>query len=253
MKESKIAMTSVLPHGSYLVNLGSPDSELQKKSRDCFLEELLRCESLGVSKHNIHPGSNKGESTKDAIERIADAINWAHKATKSVIVVLENTAGAGNTLGRTFQELKEIIDRVDNKSRVGVCLDTCHMFAAGYDIRLPSGYAKVMDEFDKTIGFSNLQGVHINDSKAQLGSRKDRHEKLGRGYLGLTPFWCLMRDQRLNHVPFILETPEEDEYNYQDEIALLRTLEAMDEATFDKFLASSSSSSRDKTNTNKSK
>jgi len=222
-KKNNFSPNSILPHGSYLMNIGSPDDELYEKSKKSFLDEMKRCEQLEIIKFNFHPGSSRGQiSTVASCTKIAAAINWVHTQTKTVITVLENTAGGGSTIGRTFEELKIIIDKIEDKSRVGVCLDTCHLFASGYDITTKPGYEKTMKEFDSIIGFSYLMGVHVNDSKEKLNSKKDRHANIGKGEIGLEPFKWLMRDPRLDNAPFILETPSEGN-DYAKEVALLRS------------------------------
>jgi len=194
-----------------------------KKVKKSFLDEMKRCELLEITKFNFHPGSSRGKISIDSsCTKIADAINWAHTQTKTVIAVLENTAGGGSTIGRTFEELKNIIDKVTDKSRVGVCLDTCHLFASGYEISTKPGYEKTMKDFDSIVGFSYLQGIHVNDSKEKLNSKKDRHANIGKGEIGLEPFKWLMRDPRLDNIPFILETPSEGN-DYAKEVALLKS------------------------------
>ncbi|MDR1274373.1 MAG: deoxyribonuclease IV [Odoribacteraceae bacterium] len=213
----------VLPHDSYLINLGHPDREAVRKSRAAFLDELQRCEQLGLDRLNFHPGSTlKAIDDEDCLRRIAESINRGLEQTRGVCAVIENTAGQGSNLGHTFEQLAYIIERVDDKSRVGVCLDTCHTFAAGYDISTPTGFAEVIEHLDRIVGLSYLRGVHLNDAKKGLGSHVDRHESIGRGVLGLAPFKWLVKDPRLNAVPFILETP--DETLWPEEIRLLKGL-----------------------------
>jgi deoxyribonuclease-4 len=225
MTETGMQPRHVLPHGSYLINLCSPEPELLDKSRHAFLEELSRCQALGIPKYNFHPGSGRGQqAVEHSCKVVAESINWAMQRSSGVMAVLENTAGGGSTLGRTFEELKQIIDGVDDKSRVGVCIDTCHLFAAGYDISTEAGYTKAMSEFDRIVGFKYLAGMHLNDSKTPCGSRLDRHENIGKGTLGLTCFQSLMNDPRLSDVPLILETPATD---YAKEIALLRSFQKL--------------------------
>ncbi|KAI1791074.1 AP endonuclease [Ganoderma leucocontextum] len=201
----------VLPHGSYLVNLGNPDKEKREKSYACFLDDLKRCEELGLQLYNFHPGSTVGAATKaESMTLIAECVNRVHKETERVIIVLENMAGSGNIVGSRFSELGDIIKQVDDKTRVGVCLDTCHMFAAGYDITTRAGWDATMDEFDRDVGLSYLRGMHINDSKAPLASKKDRHENIGLGHLGLRTFAYVLSDPRTRDIPLILETPAYD-------------------------------------------
>ncbi|KAJ6567064.1 xylose isomerase-like protein [Mycena capillaripes] len=198
----------ILPHGSYLINLGNPDAEKRQKSYDCFLDDLKRCESLGLLLYNFHPGSSVGQATTDeAISLIAECINNAHRATKTVITVLENMAGAGNIIGGDFNHLGKIIEKVNDKTRVGVCLDTCHMFAAGYDLRTKEGWDKIVTEFDQHVGLSYLRGMHLNDSKTDCNSKKDRHENIGMGHIGIKGFHHILNDPRFQNIPLILETP----------------------------------------------
>ncbi|KAJ7494297.1 xylose isomerase-like protein [Mycena galericulata] len=198
----------ILPHGSYLINLGNPDAEKRKKSYDCFLDDLKRCESLGIMLYNFHPGSSVGQATTDeSISLIAASINEAHRATESVIIVLENMAGAGNIIGGDFRHLANIISQVDDKTRVGVCLDTCHMFAAGYDFRTKAGWEQIVTDFDQQVGLSYLRGMHLNDSKTECNSRRDRHENIGMGHIGILGFHHILNDARFQDIPLILETP----------------------------------------------
>lgn len=213
---------SILPHGIYLMNCGSPDEETLSKSRVTLVDELKRCERLGLSLYNFHPGSTCGKITvEESIARIAESINQAHQETKYVVTVLENMSCQGNTIGGKFDELRDIIDQVHDKSRVGVCLDTCHAFAAGYDIASEKGFEKMMDEFETTVGLQYLQGVHLNDSKGELGCHLDRHENIGKGKIGVEAFRRVMRDPRFNGIPMILETPYVSENIYQKEIKQL--------------------------------
>lgn len=171
----------VLPHDSYLINLGHPEPEALQKSRDAFLDEMQRCEQLGLSLLNFHPGSHlKKIPEQESLARVADSINWTLEQTTGVTAVIENTAGQGTNLGHRFEHLATIIDRVEDKSRVGVCLDTCHTFTAGYDLRSSEACDLTFAEFERVVGFSYLRGVHLNDSKPDLGSRVDRHESLGK-------------------------------------------------------------------------
>ncbi|BDA49995.1 probable endonuclease 4 at C-terminar half [Coccomyxa sp. Obi] len=204
----------ILPHGSYLINLGSPDEEMLRKSYAAFLEELQRCETLGIKLYNIHPGhTNSGGETstpEQCMDLIASCINRAHGETTGVTVVLENVAGQGSSVGHSFEQLRYMINRVEDQSRIGVCLDTCHMFAAGYDLATPAAYAATMQRFDDVVGLRYLKGMHINDSKCALGSRRDRHENVGRGMIGITMFECIMDDPRLDGIPLIMETPVQE-------------------------------------------
>ncbi|MDE5719675.1 MAG: deoxyribonuclease IV, partial [Paramuribaculum sp.] len=200
---------AILPHDSYLINLGAPDPEKLDKSREAFLDEMKRCELLGLTMLNFHPGSHlKAMSSDDCLDRIADSINLALDRTQGVKAVIENTAGQGTNLGFSFAQLARIIDRVADKTRIGVCIDTCHAFAAGYDLATPEGYEATWREFDDTVGFAYLSAMHINDSKRGLGSRIDRHESLGCGAIGIDFFSRLMADKRFDGIPLILETPD---------------------------------------------
>lgn len=213
---------AILPHGIYLMNCGSPEEETLAKSRETLVEELKRCEKLDLTLYNFHPGSTCGKITvEECIDRIAESINGAHLQTNHVVTVLENMSCQGNTVGGKFEELREIIDRVKDKSRVGVCIDTCHAFAAGYDISSDGGFDKMMQEFESVIGLKYLRAVHLNDSKGELGCHLDRHENIGKGKIGINAFRRLMVDPRFNGIPMILETPCEAENTYQKEVKLL--------------------------------
>lgn len=212
----------VLPHDSYLINLGHPEAEGLAKSRESFFEEMARCEALGLDRLNFHPGSHLRKiSEQESLRLIADSINMALERTSGVTAVIENTAGQGSNLGFDFEHLAYIIDRVEDKSRVGVCIDTCHAFAAGYDLSTEQGCDEVFDEFERTVGFEYLKGMHLNDAMKPLGSRVDRHSPLGEGQLGITPFKYIMQDSRFDNIPLILETP--DEARWPEEIALLKS------------------------------
>lgn len=222
VKEAGIEPKHILPHASYLINLGNPDHENLKKSRDAFLDEMQRCEQLGLTLLNFHPGSHLNKmSEEDCLAQIAEELNIALQRTKGVTAVLENTAGQGTNLGYRFEHLKEIIDQVEDKSRVGICIDTAHTLAAGYDIRTEEGYRETMYQVDKIIGLEYLKGIHLNDSLKELASRVDRHASVGEGVMGMTLFEVLMQDERLADIPIILETPNPD--RWAEEIALLRT------------------------------
>lgn len=208
----------ILPHDSYLINLGSPDAEKLAMSREAFLDEIQRCMQLGLTMLNFHPGSHLNAiAVDDCLDLIADSINWALDKTAGVKAVIENTAGQGSNLGFSFEQIARIIDRVEDKSRVGVCVDTCHAYTAGYDLATPDGYARVWDNFGSAIGFDYLSGMHINDSKKGLGSKVDRHESLGKGAIGCQLFEMLMNDPRMDGIPLILETPDMDAW--REEIA----------------------------------
>ncbi len=213
----------VLPHDSYLINLGHPEHEGLEKSREAFLDEMQRCEQLGLDRLNFHPGGSLGKiSEEECLLRIAESINIALGKTKGVIAVIENTAGQGSNLGWKFEHLRLIIDHVEDKSRVGVCVDTCHSFAAGYDLSTPESFKAVFSHFDEVIGFGYLKGMHLNDAKKGLGSRVDRHDSLGKGTLGIEVFRWLMNDPRFDYMPLILETPDEE--IWKEEIRLLYSL-----------------------------
>ena len=212
----------ILPHDSYLINLGNPDEEAIQKSRAAFLDEMQRCEQLGLKMLNFHPGSHLNKiSIEQCLEEIAANINLALSKTSGVTAVIENTAGQGSNVGNRFEEIRYIIDRIEDKSRVGVCIDTCHTYSAGYD--LVGDYEGVFAEFDKVIGLEYLRAIHLNETKKALASRVDRHESLGLGLLGLDFFKKLMKDPRFDNIPIILETP--DESKWAEEIALLRSFE----------------------------
>ena len=214
----------ILPHSCYLINLGHPESEGLKKSRKAFLEEMQRCESLGLTYLNFHPGSHLGKMSENRfLARIAKSIDIALEGTRRVIAVIESTAGQGSSLGHRFEHLAEIIERVGDKSRVGVCLDTCHTFAAGYDLRTDEDCDKTFAEFNRIVGFDKLCGMHLNGSKVALGSRVDRHHSLEQGLLGMTVFRYIMRDSRFDGIPLVLETI--DESIWPEEIALLNGLQ----------------------------
>ena len=201
----------ILPHDSYLINLGHPEEEGLQKSRTAFLDEMQRCEQLGLKLLNFHPGSHLNKITvEECLERVAQSINLALEQTHGVTAVIENTAGQGSNVGNEFWQLRYIIERVDDKSRVGVCLDTCHTYTAGYD--LVNRYEEVFDTFEREVGFQYLRGMHINDSKKPCGSRVDRHDNIGLGLIGKEFFIRLMQDPRFDNMPLILETPDESKW-----------------------------------------
>lgn len=213
----------ILPHDSYLINLGAPDEEKLAKSREAFLDEFRRCEQLGLTMLNFHPGSHLGlMAPEECLDLIAQSINITLGQTSGVKAVIENTAGQGTNLGFSFPQLARIIAGVEDKSRVGVCIDTCHAFAAGYDLSHREGYEAMWQEFDEIVGLKYLSAMHINDSKKGVGSRVDRHESLGKGAIGEVFFRMLMADKRMDNIPLILETP--DESIWKDEIAWLYSL-----------------------------
>lgn len=220
-----IAAERVLPHDSYLINLGHPDTPALAKSRAAFVDEMQRCEQLGLCLLNFHPGSHLNKIGIDqCLDRIAESINIALDQSRGVTAVIENTAGQGTNLGHRFEHLAHIIDQVEDKTRVGVCLDTCHSFTAGYDLRSPEACDKSFAEFERIVGFDYLRGMHLNDSKPDLGARVDRHESLGKGKLGLECFRYIMNDPRFDDIPMVLETI--DRGLWADEIALLYRMQA---------------------------
>ena len=221
MTEAGYQAWQVLPHDSYLINLGHPEEEGLEKSRESFFEEMRRCELLGLDRLNFHPGSHlKKISEEESLNRIAESINMALERTKGVTAVLENTAGQGSNLGFRFEQLAYIIERVEDKSRVGVCLDTCHSFAAGYDLRTKEACDATFAEFDRIVGFNYLRGMHLNDAMKPLGSRVDRHSPLGDGEIGWECFKYIAADSRFDNIPLVLETP--DEARWAEEIAKLK-------------------------------
>jgi deoxyribonuclease IV len=224
--QNKSGIHPVAAHDSYLINLASPDSELYQKSITAFMEEMGRANFLGVPYLVLHPGAHVGSGVEAGIARIAEALNQAlARVDAPVTILLENTAGQGSGLGYRFEELASIMEKIKEDGRVGICLDTCHAFAAGYDIRTKEGYASVMREFDRLIGVEKIRAFHVNDSKKELGSRVDRHAHIGKGFIGLEGFRCLINDKRFMKIPKILETPKgpdlaEDRIN----LAILRSL-----------------------------
>ena len=213
----------ILPHDSYLINLGHPEQEGLQKSRDAFIDEMQRCMQLGLDRLNFHPGSHLRKIEISAcLSRIAESINRSLDKSEGVIAVIENTAGQGSNLGWRFEELAEIIDQVEDQSRVGVCLDTCHTFSAGYDLRTHEACEATFAEFEKTVGFQYLKGMHLNDSKTGLNSRKDRHHSLGQGEIGWGVFNYIMQDKRFDRIPMVLETI--DDTIWADEINALKMM-----------------------------
>jgi len=213
----------ILPHDSYLINLGHPDKELLEKSRASFLDEMQRCEQLGLDRLNFHPGSHLNSiSEEESLSRMAESINRAVDKTKGVTAVIENTAGQGTNLGYKFEHIRFIIDKVEDKSRVGICIDTCHAYTSGYNIKSPEGFAETFSLFDKIVGFNYLRGMHINDSKKDYATRVDRHDNIGKGFLGKDVFRMIMNDSKFDNMPLILETPEES--LWEEEIKKLYSL-----------------------------
>ncbi|MBK5196465.1 MAG: deoxyribonuclease IV, partial [Proteiniphilum sp.] len=214
----------ILPHSSYLINLGNPGEEEVNKSRAAFNDEMKRCEQLGLNRLNFHPGSHLNKIPIDAcLDRIAESINLSLEKTSGVTAVIENTAGQGTNLGHTFEQIAHIIDRVEDKSRVGVCLDTAHTLAAGYEIRTKEGFGETFEKFAQVVGFNYLKGMHINDSKKELSSRVDRHDSIGKGVMNMDLFSFIMNDPRFDDMPLILETP--DETIWAEEIQMLYALQ----------------------------
>ena len=213
----------ILPHDSYLINLGHPEREALEKSRAAFLDEMQRCEALGLDRLNFHPGSHLQKiSPERSLDLIAESINIALDKTRGVTAVIENTAGQGSNLGFAFEHLAYLNERVEDNSRVGVCIDTCHAFAAGYDLRTAEACDKTFAELERVVGFEYLKGMHLNDAMKILGSHVDRHTPLGEGMIGMECFRYIMQDARFDGIPLILETP--DEQRWPEEIALLKSL-----------------------------
>ncbi len=213
----------ILPHDSYLINLGHPQEEGLQKSRTAFLDEMQRCEQLGLQYLNFHPGSHLNKIDPDlCLDRIAESINLTLDQTKGITAVIENTAGQGTNTGYLFEHLARIIGGVRDKTRIGVCLDTCHTYSAGYDIKTGKGFENTLQEFDNIVGINYLKAMHLNDSKKSFASRVDRHESIGKGSLGLEPFKFIMNDPRFDHIPMVLETP--DQSIWEKEIRLLYDL-----------------------------
>ena len=237
VEDAGILPKHILPHDSYLINLGNPDEQKLIKSRMAFIDELERCEQLGLDRLNFHPGSHLvklgAKDKKDlelvkkiedeCLDLIAESINIALDKTSGVSAVIENTAGQGTNLGYTFEQLAHIIDKVEDKNRIGVCVDTCHMFVSGYDIRTREAYDKTWNSFGEIVGFNYLMGMHINDSKPPLGSKKDRHHSLGEGEIGIDAFKFIMNDARMDDIPLVLETI--DNTIWKQEIELLYSFE----------------------------
>ena len=222
-QEYEYSPKHILPHDSYLINLGNPDKTKLKKSRKAFLDEMQRCEQLGLKFLNFHPGSHLRKiSEAECLKLIAASVNLTLQKTENVAAIIENTAGQGSNVGYRFEHLARLIEMIEDKSRVGVCIDTCHMFTAGYDISTKEKYQETWDKFEKIIGFSYLKGVHCNDSKRKSGSKIDRHESIGKGKIGLSAFERLVNDERFDDIPIILETPKKE--LWKKEIALLYDL-----------------------------
>ncbi len=213
----------ILPHDSYLINLGHPETGPLEKSRTSFLDEMQRCEQLGLDRLNFHPGSHLSAiSEEECLNRIAESVNIALDKTKGVTAVIENTAGQGTNVGYRFEHLRHIIDKVEDKTRIGICIDTCHAYTSGYDVKSPEGFRRTFEKLDEIVGLKYLRGMHLNDSKKDLGTRVDRHDNLGAGFLGEDTFKLFMNDSRFDDIPLILETP--DESLWETEIKILYSL-----------------------------
>lgn len=243
----------VVPHGSYLVNLAHTDKARTDQAYESYLDDLKRCERLGIMLYNIHPGNTVSNDRQAAIAHLASNINRAHKETKTVVTLLENMAAGGNVLGSTFEDLRDTIALVTDKSRIGVCIDTCHAFAAGYDLRSPAAFKTTMDQFEEIVGFKYLRAMHLNDSKAPFESHRDLHANIGTGFLGLRAFHNVVNEPRFEGLPLVLETPidvtdefgqpvlddkkkqKEDKAIWAREIKLLESLVGMDPSS-DEFV-----------------
>ncbi|HTK81273.1 MAG TPA: deoxyribonuclease IV [Bacteroidota bacterium] len=228
---SKSTITPVVAHSCYLINLCSTNTGVLEKSREAYLDELKRCEALGIPYFNFHPGAHLGAGEEEGMKKIIESLDVIHDQTKGykTLSVLETTAGQGSALGYKFEQLRTMIEGVQHPERMGVCIDTCHVFAAGYDLRTEKEYEKTMREFDEIVGLDRLFAIHVNDSKRELGSRVDRHEHIGKGAMGESSFRLLMRDERLQNIPKILETPkEEDLEEDRVNLATLRRLAKLD-------------------------
>jgi len=222
LEKYDFSVDGILPHDSYLINLGHPEAEKREKSLNAFIDEAKRVEALGLKYLNFHPGSHLRKiSEEECLDLISENVNKAIKETESCIFVIETTAGQGSNLGYKFEHLAYIIDKIEDKERIGVCIDTAHIFAAGYDIRTKEAYEETMKKFDEIVGFKYLKGMHINDSKAKFNSKVDRHHSLGKGEIGIEAFKFIMQDKRIDNIPLILETIEPE--LWEEEIKLLRS------------------------------
>lgn len=215
-----------ITHDGYLINLCSMEKWKLKRAVDTFIEEMDRSEALGIDYIVFHPGAHMGAGYEAGCATVAESLNTAlaSRPDHRVKLLVEITAGQGTTVGHTFEQIADILGQVTSPERMGVCFDTQHAFAAGYDIRTPDGWEQMLKDFDNIIGLEQLRAFHLNDSKRELGNRVDRHEKIGQGYLGLAPFWCLVNDERFTDTPAVLETPVDDESEYGEELRLLRSL-----------------------------
>jgi deoxyribonuclease-4 len=226
-KAEDTGIEPVVGHASYLLNLGTPDDVLWKRSRDTLIVELERCETLGVPYLVLHPGSHVGTGEEAGLARVAQALGEVHAATSGfhTQILLETTAGQGSSLGHRFEHLAWLVASAPEGERLGVCLDTCHVFAAGYELRTPDGYAATMDEFDRVVGLERLKALHLNDSKGDLESHKDRHDHIGKGHIGMEGFRHVLNDPRLAELPALLETPKSDDlHEDRENLAVLRSL-----------------------------
>lgn len=223
LERAQILPKHVLPHDSYLINLGHPELEAREKSLNAFLDEVKRCEALGLDKLNFHPGSHLKQISEEAcLELISASMNEVLRQTNSVSLVVENTAGQGSNMGYKMEHLGYLMEHSIDQERVGVCIDTCHLFTSGYDIRSEEAYRETMEKFATIVGFKYLRGMHLNDSKPDLGTHVDRHDSIGKGKLGVEPFRFIMNDERMDEIPLILETI--DDSIWAEEIALLYSL-----------------------------
>jgi len=221
LKELGMTKDQILPHDSYLINLGNPDDQKRKKSLDAFIDELERVHTLGLDKLNFHPGSHVNKiDRKGSLALVAEALDEALASTEGVRPIIETTAGQGSNLGSSFEEIAELLTKSKFPERLGVCIDTCHIFAAGYDLRSEDAFYKTFEEFDRIVGFDKLEGMHLNDAKIELGSNLDRHESLGKGQIGIKPFIRIAKDLRFRDIPLILETTNSSLWS--EEIALLQ-------------------------------
>jgi len=223
LEKAEILPKHVLPHDSYLINLGHPEVEAREKSLGAFIDEVQRCQALGLDRLNFHPGSHLKQISEEAcLELISASMNEVLRQTSGVTLVVENTAGQGSNMGYKMEHLGYLMDNSIDKERVGVCIDTCHLFTSGYDIRSEESYRQTMDKFATIVGFRHLKGMHLNDSKPDLGARVDRHDSIGKGKLGLEPFRFIMNDERMDDIPLVLETI--DDSIWAEEITLLYSL-----------------------------
>ncbi|CCH62790.1 hypothetical protein TBLA_0I01300 [Henningerozyma blattae CBS 6284] len=221
-------LLDILPHGQYFINLANPDKEKTEKSFNSLLDDLTRCEQLGIGLYNLHPGSSIDGDHQRQLKQLAEYLNKAIKKTKFVKILLENMSGKGNLVGSDLKDLETVISFIEDKSRIGVCVDTCHTFSAGYDLRNKESFEKFWKDFDDIVGLKYLGAIHLNDSKTPYAANKDLHEKLGEGFIGLETFRLISHDERFTKLPIILETPQKDDTGYGHEINLLEWLETVD-------------------------